>query len=183
MGRPRRLPSPRKQTLRRLAGRVEVPRKRSRDVREVRERTRAVPLRSRSAVQRRLAALRANRDLQNRSQSKEIRGSQEPFPRTGAKNCQPVRPKRLVLARPDVDFLRAAKRPNLRQRQRLGILFSTLILSSVILSEVTASRSEAVTQSKDPYPIDSAKESKGVLPTHSQHRENASQSREEAAPV
>src|SRR6266404_6783287 len=131
MGRPRRLPSPRKQTLRRLAGRVEVPRKRSRDVREIREGARAVPLRARSTVQRRLAPLRPDRDLQNRSQPEEIRGSQKPFTGAGAKNRQPVRPKRLVLPRPDSDFLRAAKRSNLWQRQRLGILFSSVILSEV----------------------------------------------------
>ena len=32
----------------------------------------------------------------------------------------PVRTKRLVLARPDADLLRPARRPNLRQRQRLA---------------------------------------------------------------
>ena len=113
------LPSDRKQTLRRLARRVQVSRQRSRHVRKVRERARAVPAAPEALYQaawRRSALIEIYKTEANQKKSEESKNralalAQQIVTQYGQSDWSP--------ARPEPDLLRAARRPDIRKRERL----------------------------------------------------------------
>src|SRR5260370_31659198 len=123
VGRPRRLPSDRQQTLRRLASLIQVSRQGSRHLRKVREGTPRVSRRSRGAVQRRFSPGRADRDLQDRRTTKEVRPIEEPGSVARAAVNFEISTKRLVVARTNTVVPRTARSTDLRKRDAVGFIF------------------------------------------------------------
>ena len=92
------VPPDRQQTLRRLAGAVEVSGKRGGDLRKICGRISSVSRGSRSALRCRLPLGRADRDLQDGRERKEIRRSQGPRHRSRAKSNRAASAGRLERA-------------------------------------------------------------------------------------